>query len=164
MKLSRCSSRSNFFFLLTSSSVLVIPAPSLIPHFPHSRFNCFPESRRCRCSLPGFFFPPSAENVLRPEPVLFGPPRRFRFLSSPCQPVLATALIYIPTFRSRYCVYVRQCIRPRDISTAKTARDKRALLNSDCRPSQPTWMGYVASVLHSMLLPMPGALGSTQGR
>lgn len=63
--------------------------------------------------------------------------------------------------RIRYCVYVLNQIRQETLDQLRLA-EISGLLNSDCRPSQPAWIGYVVSVSHSMLLPMSCLFGSIQ--
>lgn len=68
---------------------------------------------------------------------------------------------FYPRLRIRYCVYVLNQIRQETLDQLRLA-EISGLLNTDCRPSQPAWIGYVVSVSHSMLLPMPCLFGSIQ--
>lgn len=68
---------------------------------------------------------------------------------------------FYPRLRICYCVYVLNQIRQETLDQLRLA-EISGLLNTDCRPSQPAWIGYVVSVSHSMLLPMPCLFGSIQ--
>lgn len=124
--------------------------PPLSPLFP-SRLSLHPFPFSPYLLIPSMFFSLSPFSLL-----LFYFYSLFRFCF-----VLNLPQHFYPRLRIRYCVYVLNQIRQETLDQLRLA-EISGLLNTDCRPSQPAWIGYVVSVSHSMLLPMPCLFGSIQ--
>lgn len=150
----------SFYDITHSSSCSVLFLTFLFPYYhPCSKFLPFsrplspPFPSRLSLHLCHFLFTSLSLQFFFPLSLL-----AFSFPFS-CFVLNTTFLSKIPYIR--YCIYVLKQIRQETLDQLRLA-EISGLLNSDCRPSQPAWIGYVVSVSHSMLLPMPCLFGSIQ--